>query len=147
MYRNLAAICGAKVSHSTSSHLQCNGKVERVHRTLKAAIKAHDTLKWTSVLPTILLGLRSALRSDTNHSIAQMVYGTNIKIPGEFFDEPSIKIDADNFASKLQHYMDLLKPLKANRSVTHKSFVHKDLKSCSHVFVRIDRVKRTLEKP
>ncbi|GFS98262.1 retrovirus-related Pol polyprotein from transposon opus [Trichonephila clavipes] len=78
---SLAAICGAKVAHATSYHPQCNGKVERLHRTLKGAIKAHNNIKWTETLPTILLGLRTALRPDTNHTIAQMVYGSNIRLP------------------------------------------------------------------
>ncbi|GFW42862.1 transposon Tf2-6 polyprotein [Trichonephila clavipes] len=73
LFRSLAAICGAKVAHATSYHPQCNGKVERLHRTLKGAIKAHNNIKWTDTLPTILLGLRTALRPDTNHTIAQMV--------------------------------------------------------------------------
>ncbi|GFV18240.1 retrovirus-related Pol polyprotein from transposon 412 [Trichonephila clavipes] len=74
LFRSLAAICGAKVAHATSYHPQCNGKVERLHRTLKGAIKAHNNIKWTETLPTILLGLRTALRPDTNHTIAQMVF-------------------------------------------------------------------------
>ncbi|GFU72007.1 hypothetical protein TNCV_2999901 [Trichonephila clavipes] len=85
LFRSLAAICGAKVAHATSYHPQCNGKVERLHRTVKGAIKAHNNIKWTETLPTILLGLRTALRPDTNHTIAQMVYGSNIRLPGEFF--------------------------------------------------------------
>ncbi|GFX65223.1 retrovirus-related Pol polyprotein from transposon opus [Trichonephila clavipes] len=126
LFRSLAAICGAKVAHATSYHPQCNGKVERLHRTLKGAIKAHNNIKWTETLPTILLGLRTALRPDTNHTIAQMVYGSNIRLP-DFYGRPEAnKI----FASKNQ-----------------KIFVHKDLKSCTHVFVRVDRVRKALEPP
>ncbi|GFS99978.1 retrovirus-related Pol polyprotein from transposon opus [Trichonephila clavipes] len=55
LFRSLAAICGAKVAHATSYHPQCNGKVERLHRT-----KAHNNIKWTEILPTVLLGLRTA---------------------------------------------------------------------------------------
>ncbi|GFW99299.1 transposon Ty3-I Gag-Pol polyprotein [Trichonephila clavipes] len=42
-------------------------------------------LKWTQTLPTVLLGLRFALRSDTNYTIAQIVYGQTIRLPGENF--------------------------------------------------------------
>ncbi|GFS91015.1 retrovirus-related Pol polyprotein from transposon 297 [Trichonephila clavipes] len=117
LFRSLAAICGAKVAHATSYHPQCNGKVERLHRTLKGAIKAHNNIKWTETLPTILLGLRTALRPDTNHTIAQMTF------------------------------MDDLKPTKSSPPKNQKIFVHKDLKSCTHVFVRVDRVRKALEPP
>ncbi|GFT32158.1 retrovirus-related Pol polyprotein from transposon opus [Trichonephila clavipes] len=40
-----------------------------------------------------------------------------------------------------------LKPLKSPRNRKQNIFVHKDLKSCSHVFIRIDRVKKALEPP
>ncbi|GFT77329.1 transposon Tf2-9 polyprotein [Trichonephila clavipes] len=84
LFRSIAAICGAKVAHTTSYHPQCNGKVERLHRTLKGAIKAHNNIRWTESLPTVLLGLRAAIRPDISYTIAQMVYGTSIKLPGEF---------------------------------------------------------------
>ncbi|GFV91545.1 retrovirus-related Pol polyprotein from transposon 412 [Trichonephila clavipes] len=147
LFRSLAAICGAKVAHATSYHPQCNGKVERLHRTLKGAIKAHNNIKWTETLPTILLGLRTALRPDTNHTIAQMVYGSNIRLPGEFFNPPSIQIDPETFVTTLQTFMDALKPTESSPPKIKRIFVHKDLKSCTHVFVRVDRVRKALEPP
>ncbi|GFX70239.1 hypothetical protein TNCV_4616761 [Trichonephila clavipes] len=50
LFRSIAAVCGAKVDHTTSYHPQCNGKVERLHRTLKSAIKAHNNIRWTESL-------------------------------------------------------------------------------------------------
>ncbi|GFW12177.1 hypothetical protein TNCV_4936211 [Trichonephila clavipes] len=141
LFRSIAAICGAKVAHTTSYHPQCNGKVERLHRTLKGAIKAHNNIRWTESLPTVLLGLRAAIRPDISYTIAQMVYGTSIKLPGEFFDTPTINMDPQNFVAKLQQHMAELKPLKSPSNRKQNIFVHKDLKSCSHVFLRIDRVK------
>ncbi|GFT46445.1 retrovirus-related Pol polyprotein from transposon opus [Trichonephila clavipes] len=61
LFRSIAAICGAKVALTTSYHPQCNGKVERLHRTLKGAIKAHNNIRWTESLPTVLLGLRASI--------------------------------------------------------------------------------------
>ncbi|GFT72462.1 retrovirus-related Pol polyprotein from transposon opus [Trichonephila clavipes] len=147
LFRSIAAICGAKVAHTTSYHPQCNGKVERLHRTLKGAIKAPNNIRWTESLPTVLLGLRAAIRPDISYTIAQMVYGTSIKLPGKFFDPPTINMDPQNFVAKLQQHMAELKPLKPPSNRKQNIFVHKDLKSCSHVFIRIDRVKKALEPP
>ncbi|GFX56932.1 retrovirus-related Pol polyprotein from transposon opus [Trichonephila clavipes] len=95
----------------------------------------------------VLLGLRGAIRPDSNHSIASKVYGTNIKLPGEFFEPPTIKMDQETFVSQLQEFMEDLKPVPSNSVKHQRIFVHKDLRSCSHVFVRIDRVKKSLEPP
>ncbi|XP_076298577.1 uncharacterized protein LOC143217822 [Lasioglossum baleicum] len=138
-------MCGAKVLHTTPYHPQCNGKIERFHRTLKTAIKAHGNNKWTETLPTVLLGLRAALREDTNHSVAQMVYGTNIRLPGEFFGQSKHEAELESFVSKLQSHMDLLKPIKSQRATKQKVFIHKDLKFCSHIFLGVDRIKKPLE--
>ncbi|GFY09723.1 uncharacterized protein TNCV_3696851 [Trichonephila clavipes] len=76
-----------------------------------------------------------------------MVYGSNIGIPGEFFNPPSIQIDPETFVTTLQTFMDELKPTKSSPPKSQKIFVHKDLKSCTHVFVRVDSVRKALEPP
>ncbi|GFT61940.1 retrovirus-related Pol polyprotein from transposon opus [Nephila pilipes] len=45
LFTSIAAICGAKVGHTTPYHPQCTRKVESLHRTLKGAIKAHNNIK------------------------------------------------------------------------------------------------------
>ncbi|GFX87594.1 transposon Ty3-I Gag-Pol polyprotein [Trichonephila clavipes] len=115
LFKNIGIICGFKVCTTTSYHPQCNGKIERIHRTLKAAIRVHNSVKWTQTLPTVLLGLRSVLHSDINYTIAQMVYGQTIRLPGEFFEKPKNVLDTDTFAEELQKQMDQLQPLKTRR--------------------------------
>ncbi|GFV68547.1 integrase catalytic domain-containing protein [Trichonephila clavipes] len=56
-------------------------------------------------------------------------------------------MDPQNFVAKLQQHMAELKPLKSPSNRKQNIFVHKDLKSCSHVFIRIDRVKKALKPP
>ncbi|GFY66050.1 gag-Pol polyprotein [Trichonephila inaurata madagascariensis] len=67
--------------------------VERLHRTLKQAIRCHDT-KWTESLPVVLLGVRACIKEDLNASCAEMVFGKTIVLPGEFF-EPSSQTPTD----------------------------------------------------
>ncbi|GBL72184.1 hypothetical protein AVEN_115169-1 [Araneus ventricosus] len=100
-----------------------------------------------SNLITVLLGLRSALRSDTNYTIAEMVYERPIRLPGESFEKPKSILDTDTFAKELQNQMELLKPLDTRRRPSQKIFVHKDLHTCTHVFIRIDGVRKPLEPP
>ena len=37
-------------------------------------------------LPLVLLGIRTALKDDLHCSTAELVYGTTLCLPGEFFD-------------------------------------------------------------
>ncbi|GFW99316.1 retrovirus-related Pol polyprotein from transposon opus [Trichonephila clavipes] len=56
-------------------------------------------------------------------------------------------MDPQNFVAQLQQHMPELKPLKSPSNRKQNIIVHKDLKSCSLVFIRIDRVKKAIEPP
>ncbi|UYV73731.1 hypothetical protein LAZ67_11000573, partial [Cordylochernes scorpioides] len=145
LFKTLATLCGVKLKHTTAYHPQSNGKIERFHRTLKAAIRAHNSNKWTESIPTVLLGLRAALRKDSDYSLTQMVYGKTIKLPGEFFDAPKISTTPETFLHKLQKQMESLKPKLTRHNTSPKIFVFKDLETCSHVFLKTCRVRKSLE--
>ncbi|UYV77321.1 hypothetical protein LAZ67_15000497 [Cordylochernes scorpioides] len=145
LFKTLATLCGVKLKHTTAYHPQSNGKIERFHRTLKAAIRAHNSNKWTESIPTVLLGLRAALRKDSDYSLTQMVYGKTIKLPGEFFDAPKISTNPETFLHKLQKQMESLKPKLTRHNTSPKIFVFKDLETCSHVFLKTCRVRKSLE--
>lgn len=90
IFQTLSGICGSKLSRTTAYHPQCNGKVERKHGSIKVALKAHilewHNVSWIQTLPTVLLGLRTAIHNDINDKDAEMVHGESIKHPGEFFE-------------------------------------------------------------
>ncbi|UYV77645.1 hypothetical protein LAZ67_15001806, partial [Cordylochernes scorpioides] len=145
LFKTLATLCGVKLKHTTAYHPQSNGKIERFHRTLKAAIRAHNSNKWTESIPTVLLGLRAALRKDSDYSLTQMVYGKTIKLPGELFDAPKISTTPEIFLHKLQKQMESLKPKLTRHNTSPKIFVFKDFETCSHVFLKTCRVRKSLE--
>ncbi|GBN05226.1 hypothetical protein AVEN_135332-1 [Araneus ventricosus] len=124
--QTLSKVCGIKLQHTTAYHPACNGKVERLHRTLKTALKAHNNLSWIDTLPTVLLGLRTVIQEDNNHSIAQIVYGESLRLPGEFFSEPSIRTASEGFANNLQKQMETVGPRTTRRNSSRLIFVHKD---------------------
>ncbi|RWS19058.1 gag pol polyprotein-like protein, partial [Leptotrombidium deliense] len=49
--------------------------------TTDQAIKAQNTSNWRSVLPTVLLGIRTAFKDDLQASTAELVYGTELRLP------------------------------------------------------------------
>ena len=146
-FRKLADICGSVVRHTTAYHPQCNGKIERQHRTIKAAIRAHSSLSWSEVLSTVLMGMRAALFDDLGYTTSAMVYGKTIRLPGEFFTTPKSTGLTSDFLTHLQTSLDQVRPSARKQNTQHKSFVHEDLSTASHVFVRVDRVKKFFETP
>ena len=81
---------GIKHLRTIPYHPQANGLIERWRRVLKASLKWHGVnTNWSDVLPIIMLGLRTAVK-DLGVSLAEMVYGQAIRLPGEFIiDEES----------------------------------------------------------
>ena len=66
-------------NRTTSYHPQSNGMVEPFHRQLKASIMAHESLNpWTTTLPAVLLGARSAVKELLGRSAAEMIFGTTL---------------------------------------------------------------------
>lgn len=155
LFTYLTRIMGIEKTRTTPYHPQANGIVERWHRSLKAALKArlsaHTT--WIEELPTVLLGLRAALRNDTHTSAAELTYGYNLRLPGDFFatatESENQQITDHNYVSQLRKTIAALKPKQPLPSHTsnRQIFVHKDLQTCNYVFIRTDAVKKPLQPP
>ena len=85
IWRALSETLGAKLHRTTAYHPQSNGLVERFHRSLKAALRARLTSSsWMDDLPWVMLGLRTAPKDDMGASVAEMVYGASLTVPGTF---------------------------------------------------------------
>ncbi|PZC82925.1 hypothetical protein B5X24_HaOG209368 [Helicoverpa armigera] len=120
LFNALMKRMGINRIRTTAYHPQSNGQVERWHRTMKAALMARGaTTTWTEELPTVLLGLRTALRQDNNLSPALMTYGTTLRIPSDFLEPQSASINDAEL----------------------------DLSTCTHVFVRNDATRAPLTPP
>ena len=125
LWAKLAQLLGATKQRTTAYHPQANGMVERLHRQLKAALKCHaSSASWMDALPLVLLGVRTALKEDFNCTTAELVYGTTLRLPGEFFDPTTAPSTPDpaSYASQLKATMQALRapPVRGNQS--HKIF-------------------------
>ena len=149
LFSHLTTSLGIKRIRTTSYHPCSNGMIERFHRQLKASLKAHhDSNKWTELLPIILLGIRSTVKADLNCTPAQLVYGTTLRLPGQFLTTNSTLADLDptNYSHRLEHAMQTIKPISPRFQV-RKSHIPSDLHTCTHVYVRTDAVRHPLQPP
>lgn len=145
LFQYLSKMVGFKHYRTTAYHPACNGLVERFHRQLKAAIVCHADTNWTEALPLVLLGIRSAFKEDLKSSSAELLYGEPLRLPGDFFQShEGGTTDITDFAARLRSYAWKLQPAPASRHNKNKIFVHKDLASSSHVFLRIDALRGAL---
>ena len=126
-------------SRTTSYHPQSNGMVERFHRQLKAAIMAHESPNpWTITLPAVLLGVCSAVKERLGRSAAEMIYGTTLRLPGEFTKQYNVdaNIDLENYSDKLRVAMSRLRLCPPRDTQQHNIFQFKEIATCTHVFLR-----------
>ena len=150
LFTSLAQLLGSKKIHTTAYHPQANGMIERWHRVLKTAIKCHATDRWVDILPTVLLGLRSAVNEDIGASSAEFVFGKHLSLPGHLFqddDSLSTSLDPGSFVEHLKQTMSKIRPIPPSRHAVNKTFISQDLKTCTHVFLRNDTVKKPLQAP
>lgn len=147
LFKELNKLLGIRKYRTTAYHPQANGIVERWHTTLKNSIKCHAIHNWTISLPIILLGLRTVILPNLKASVSEMVYGTNIRFPYHFFHEAENGKTKDpfTFVERLKRAMNELQPTPSSNHHKQKNFVFKELKNCSHVFVRKDGYKKPLQ--
>ena len=138
---------------TTSYHPPANGMVEKWHRHLKASLMCVATsTDWYSTLPTVLLGLRTAIRLDTGFSPAEMLFGQPLRIPGDFCDTSNPNVEVGTFMNEYQKHLQQLKPVpvphkRKKMPPQYKPFYYKDLATCTHVLRLVKKVKPPLTRP
>ena len=149
LWRELTQLLGSKKIRTTAYHPSSNGLVERFHRQLKAGLKSSlDPTHWTEALPMVLLGIRTSLKHDIGCCAAELVYGTTLRLPGEFFhSNKDEQPDPVKYTSQLKSYMQQLQPPPVSIKHTKQSYIHNNLSTCTHVFIRHDAVKKPLQQP
>ena len=96
-------------------------------------------------LPLVLLGIQTTVKEDLSATVAEMVYGTTLWLPGEFFqvsDSNSI-IDPTDYVSQQKRTCNVFtQPLLAQYKETLMYLRHW---LQLHVFVRHDTTRKPLQ--
>ena len=142
-------LLGTTHIRTTAYHPIANGLVERFHRQMKAALKASPHPDhWADMLPLVLLGIWTSLKEDIGCTTAELVYGTRLRLPGEFFAPHTDGIpDPTGYVTQLRNTMGTLRSTPTRQSARSRGDAHDPLSSSSHVFVRHDAVKKPLQQP
>ena len=148
IFTELLSILGVNRIRTTSYHPASNGMVERLHRDIKTALMCHgDNQEWVRLLPTVMLGLRTRIRLDTDTSLADLVFGNPMRIPGDFSpftnEEPNVR----SFYNEFRDFMRQLRPVPVSHKTTTKPFLHQGLDLCTHVWLREKPIRPALTRP
>jgi hypothetical protein len=103
--------------------------------------------RWTDALPLALLGLGTAFKEDLQASVAELVYGEPLRIPGELLAASPTTGDPSELITQLRRHFEQLRSVPATRHASPAVFVHKDLADSTHVFLRQNAVRRPLDPP
>ena len=141
---------GTQCIRTTAYHLIANGLVERFQWQLKGTMKClSDTTHWTKVLPHILLGIRTAFKQDCRYTAEELVYGTTLRLPGDYFTSTptSSQLELQSYATQLKTIIHKLQSPNICKYKERTIHIHTDLSSCPYVFVRHDGVRKSLQPP
>ncbi len=128
---------GIRHNFTTPYHPISNGLVERLHRTLKQALRALDHPDtWSNHIPDIILLLNN-LPSDTNDFTPfQMTFGQSANIPGACLisDTTNTTPPAVEDVYAFFHNMDMHH--RTARPLSEDHYIHPDLVTTDHVWVK-----------
>ena len=152
LWHELGSLLGIRTLRTTAYHPQCNGMVERFHRTLKERLLARNAgHQWMQHLPMVLLGIRSSIREDCGRSPADLVVGSPLRLPGQLLPSPPAldSVPTEEFTKELFSSLRAALPMPDNYhgSDSSKSSPPSSLMSATHVYVRVDSVRPPLTRP
>ena len=132
----LLAFLGTARQRTTAYHPQSNGMVERFHRRLKEALRTlpHPT-SWVDALPIILLTLRATEKEDIQHTPAELVYGEDLRLPGQFVTQ-AVGGHSLSFLPVLRQAMASFQPTPPRPPPSRPTHFPADLLTAKSVFLK-----------
>ncbi|GFX01766.1 uncharacterized protein TNCV_2921521 [Trichonephila clavipes] len=88
------------------------------------------------------------MKNDLKATSFQLVYGTTLRLPSDLISSESLQTSVTpTYVSKLITMMRKLSPISLDSHRCTKSYVHQSLSTCTHVFLRNDKIRPPLTPP
>ena len=88
------------------------------------------------------------MKDDLHCTAAELVYGTSLRLPGEFFTPGGDEaVDPTSYVAKLKTTMQSLRATPTRQSPWPHTHISGTLSLASHVFVRHDANRKPLQQP
>ncbi|XP_037824294.1 uncharacterized protein LOC119612551 [Lucilia sericata] len=114
---------------------------------IESSFKCYKNQNWVDNLPLVLMGYRSSVIQDIGYSPSEMLYGTNLRLPGDFFESYEEARTNNDWVKQFCENMQMLKASPTAHHGANSSFIPSTLKNCTHVFIRHDAVRKPLQRP
>ena len=95
--RQVCTLLGIQKLRTTPYHPQCNGLIERLHKTLADVIShfvSPDGKDWDEIVPSVLMAYRSAPHVATGFSPHMLLFGQEMNLPEA--DDLALKPEVDD---------------------------------------------------
>ena len=146
LFTALLQLTGCQRIPTTAYHPASYGIIKRWHSCLKAAIMCNADSNFARTVSTVLLGLQTNVM-DIGSSPAEFLYGSTLRIPGEFVIPDDFTPNRQAFLEEFREHMRSIKPVPVGHHHKNRAFLHQDIGSCTHVFLPVGTGKKSLEGP
>lgn len=147
LFQELSKRIGFYKLRTTAYHPQANGLVERFHRTLKSALcaRAED---WINSLPIVLLGLRCHPHASGVSPFTAVTGKTPLTPQDLLHHSNNHAVSSSQFISDFVRRMEEFDCIPAvSTFLPPVAAVSPQLHTCTHVWLRVDRLRKPLEAP
>ena len=135
VFTRLLNSLGCKLKTTFAYTPNANGKVERIHRSLKAALRSGEDHRWIESMSTFLMANRINYREEMKCCPSELVFGEPIRIAADLLDETEIpEIDRHDYADRIRRSMTKVVPKYRKYQIPGR--IQKSLETCEYCFVR-----------
>ena len=93
-----------------------------------------------------MLAIRTQVKEDLDCATSEIVFGTQLRLPGEFFEQNRNQtVPISKFVATQQNFLSKFKYRESRFQTNQKTYVDPKLSRCKFVFIRNDATRSPLQ--